>query len=73
VANFRAAKDSRHKLTVYPNLLKNRQLRTVNVVCVADITYIRIHSSFVYLAAILDPHSRRIVDWAISTTHSAFV
>jgi putative transposase len=58
--------DSRHKLPVYPNLLKNRQVRTVNQVWVADITYIRIRSSFVYLAAILDLYSRRIVGWAIS-------
>src|SRR5712692_5060136 len=58
--------DSRHALPVYPNLLKNRQVRTVNQVWVADITYIRIRSSFVYLAAILDVYSRRIVGWAIS-------
>ena len=58
--------DSRHKLPVYPNLLKNRQVRTVNQVWVADITYIRIRSSFVYLAALLDLYSRRIVGWAIS-------
>jgi transposase InsO family protein len=30
------------------------------------VTYIRIRSSFVYLAAILDLYSRRIVGWAIS-------
>jgi transposase InsO family protein len=58
--------DSRHKLPVYPNLLRNCQVRTVNQVWVADITYIRIRSSFVYLAAILDLYSRRIVGWAIS-------
>jgi putative transposase len=58
--------DSRHALPVYSNLLKNRQLRAVNQVWVADITYIRIRSSFVYLAAILDLYSRKIVGWAIS-------
>ncbi len=58
--------DSRHALPVYPNLIKNRQVRAVNQVWVADITYIRIQSSFVYLAAILDLYSRRIVGWAIS-------
>ncbi len=58
--------DSRHKLPVYPNLLKNRQVCTVNAVWVADITYIRIRSSFVYLAAILDLYSRRVVGWALS-------
>jgi transposase InsO family protein len=58
--------DSRHALPVYPNLIKNRQVRAVNQVWVADITYIRIRSSFVYLAAILDLYSRKIVGWAIS-------
>ena len=58
--------DSRHALPVYPNLIKNRQVRAVNQVWVADITYIRIRSSFVYLAAILDLYSRKVVGWAIS-------
>jgi putative transposase len=58
--------DSQHRLSVYPNLIKNRQLRAVNEVWVADLTYIRIRSSFVYLAALLDLYSRRIVGWAIS-------
>ena len=58
--------DSRHALPVYPNLIKNRQVNAINQVWVADITYIRIRSSFVYLAAILDLYSRRIVGWAIS-------
>jgi putative transposase len=58
--------DSRHALPVYPNLIKNRQIRAINQAWVADITYIRIRSSFVYLAAILDLYSRRIVGWAIS-------
>jgi len=58
--------DSRHTLPVYQNLVKNRQVRGINEVWVADITYIRIRSSFVYVAAILDLYSRRIVGWAIS-------
>ena len=58
--------DSRHTLPVYPNLLRKRQVRAVNQVWVADITYIRIRSSFVYLAAILDIYSRKVVGWAIS-------
>jgi putative transposase len=58
--------DSRHAFPVYPNLIKNRQVRALNQVWVADITYIRIRSSFAYLAAILDLYSRRIVGWAIS-------
>jgi transposase InsO family protein len=58
--------DSAHKLQIYPNLLRKRQIRSVNQVWVADITYIRIRSSFVYLAAILDLYSRKVVGWAIS-------
>jgi len=58
--------DSRHTLPVYPNLIKNRQIRALNQAWVADITYIRIRSSFIYLAALLDLYSRRIVGWAIS-------
>ena len=58
--------DSRHRLPVYPNLLKKRQVRSINEVWVADITYIRIRSSFVYLAALLDLYSRRVVGWAVS-------
>jgi len=58
--------DSRHALPVYPNLLKKRQVRAVNQTWVADITYIRIRASFVYLAAILDLYSRKVVGWAIS-------
>ena len=58
--------DSFHTLQVYPNLIKNLQLRAINQIWVADITYIRIRSSFVYLAAILDLYSRKIVGWAIS-------
>ena len=58
--------DSKHQLPIYPNLIKNRKVRALNEVWVADITYIRIRSSFVYLAAILDLYSRRIVGWAIS-------
>jgi transposase InsO family protein len=64
--SFVRTTDSRHALPVYPNLLKNRQVCAVNQVWVADLTYIRIRSSFVYLAALLDLYSRRIVGWAIS-------
>jgi putative transposase len=63
---FIATTDSRHTLPVYPNLIKKRKVRAVNQVWVADITYIRIRSSFVYLAAILDLYSRKVVGWAIS-------
>ena len=38
-----------------------------NQVWLSDITYIRIRTGFVYLAAVLDAFSRRIIGYAIST------
>jgi len=39
----------------------------LNQVWLTDITYIRIRTGFVYLAAILDAYSRRVIGYAIST------
>jgi len=58
--------DSKHKFRVYPNLLKGREVTGLNQVWVADITYIRILTGFVFLAVILDVFSRRVVGWALS-------
>jgi putative transposase len=58
--------DSKHGFPVYPNLLKGREVTAVNQVWVADITYIRILTSFVFLAVILDVFSRRVVGWALA-------
>ena len=58
--------DSTHGLPVYPNLILGMTVTDVNELWVADITYIRIATGFVYLAVILDVFSRRIVGWALS-------
>lgn len=58
--------DSEHDHGYAPNLLPGMRLTGVNQVWVADITYIRILTGFVYLAAILDLFSRKVVGWAIS-------
>ena len=56
---------SKHTMAVSPNVL-NRQFEQAlpNQVWVADITYIRTRSGWLYLAAVLDLHSRKIVGWA---------
>ena len=59
--------DSRHRFPRYPNLIKGMIINRLNQVWVADITYIRIRTGFVYLAAILDACSRRVIGYAIST------
>lgn len=58
--------DSRHGLPVYPNRLAGVELTAPNQAWVADITYIRLRSDFVYLACILDAYSRRCVGWHLS-------
>jgi transposase InsO family protein len=58
--------DSKHGLPVYQNLIKDKSITGVNQVWLADITYIRIRHGFVYLAAILDSFSRKVIGYAIS-------
>jgi putative transposase len=58
--------DSHQGHRVYPNLLQNLAVTGPNQVWAADITYIGIRNSFVYLAVILDLFARRVVGYAIS-------
>jgi len=60
--------DSHHRFPRYPNLLKGLIVSRLNQVWLADITYIRIRTGFVYLAAILDAFSRRVIGYAVSTS-----
>ncbi len=60
--------DSRHGLRVYPNLAKGFQPAAGNQLWVADITYIRLRTEFVYLAVILDAWSRKVIGWALGRT-----
>ena len=60
--------NSQHNLQIYPNLTKNLVVSTINQLWVSDITYIRILTGFVYLAAILDACSRKAVGYALAET-----
>ncbi len=57
--------DSRHTLKVYVNLAARMQPTAINQLWIADITYIRLAGEFVYLAAVLDRYSRRVVGWSL--------
>jgi transposase InsO family protein len=59
--------DSRHRFPRYPNLVKGVSINRLNQVWLADITYIRIRTGFVYLAVILDAFSRKVIGYAVST------
>ncbi len=65
-----ATTNSKHHNKIYSNLIKDKELTGINQVWCADITYIRILNGFVYLSAIIDIYSRKIVGYAISKTLS---
>jgi len=65
---FVVTTDSKHEFEVYLNLASHLKLTGINQLWVADITYIRLQSEFVYLAVILDAFSRKVVGWALERT-----
>jgi putative transposase len=68
---FLATTDSDHNDPIFPDLARGRIVDGPNQIWVADITYIAIAVGFVYLAAILDAWSRRVVGYAISRSIDA--
>ena len=68
---FVVTTDSNHSNPIYPNVAASVQLTALNQLWVADITYIRLETEFVYLAVILDAFSRRVVGWALDRTLEA--
>ena len=70
---FVATTDSDHDDPIFPDLARDRIIDGPNQLWVADITYIAIAMGFVYLAAILDAWSRRVVGYAISRSIDARV
>jgi transposase InsO family protein len=65
---FKVTTNSNHKFEVYLNLAARIKLSGINQLWVADITYIRLKTEFVYLAVILDGFSRKVVGWALDRT-----
>lgn len=53
---------------VFPYLLRHRTITQPNEVWAMDITYIPMARGFVYLAAVLDWASRRVLSWRVSIT-----
>jgi hypothetical protein len=63
--------DSDPDLEVHLNLASRMKLNGINQLWVADITYIRLHREFVFLAVILDAFSRKVVGWELDRTLAA--
>ncbi|MET1257637.1 IS3 family transposase, partial [Aliikangiella maris] len=64
---FKATTNSRHNKPVAPNLLA-RQFSPIraDIAWVADITYIWTDEGWLYLATVIDLHSRKIIGWSMS-------
>ena len=65
---FIATTNSNHSLKTYPNLAKYTIVDRIDRLWCADIIYIRILTAFIYLAAIIDAFSHKIVGYAIGKT-----
>ena len=56
---------------VYPYLLKGLDINRPDMVWATDITYIPMKRGFMYLVAIMDWHSRKVLSWRLSNTLDA--
>jgi putative transposase len=65
---FVVTTDSNHGRKVYPNLKGEMVPTGIDQLWVADITYIRLQSEFIYLAVVIDAYSRRVIGWALDRT-----
>ena len=68
---FVATTDSNHDHQIYANLVPGLEITGINQLWVADITYIRLYSEWIYLAVVLDAYSRRCIGWALDRTLEA--
>jgi putative transposase len=68
VTPFRKLTKSRKEHKKYPYLLKDLKVSRSNQVWATDITYLRLNGGYVYLTAIIDLYSRKILSWEISNT-----
>ena len=62
-------KNPAHK--IYPYFLKDLAITRPNQVWCTDITYIKMQRGFLYLVAIMDWHSRKVLSWRLSNTMDA--
>lgn len=56
---------------VYPYLLRNLKIERSNQVWTLDITYIPMRKGFMYLVAVIDLHSRFVLNWSVSNVMDA--
>lgn len=57
--------DSRHRLSIVGNLARGLVPTGLDQLWVADITYVRLKETFIYLAIVIDAFSRKVIGWAL--------
>ena len=57
-----------HQHKIYPYLLRDLEIDHVNQVWCTDITYIPMRKGFLYLVAVMDWHSRKVLSWRLSNS-----
>jgi putative transposase len=69
---FKVSTDSNHRLPVAPNLLgQNFDADKPNQKWAGDITYLYTSEGWLYLAVMIDSHSRAVIGWSMSTRMTA--
>jgi putative transposase len=56
---------------IYPYLLRGLAINRANQVWAMDITYVPMRKGFMYLCAVIDVHTRYVVNWSLSNTMTA--
>ena len=68
---FKASKNAKHNYPVAPNLIKQDfSAPAPNKLYLSDISYIKTKEGWLYLAAVLDAYTRKIVGWSMSKRQS---
>lgn len=69
---FRKTTDSSHLLPIAQNRVRRRfsvnEIQTTDQIWAGDITYLRTHEGWLYLAVVLDLASRRVIGWSMAST-----
>jgi transposase InsO family protein len=50
----------------YPNLIVGKRITGPNQIWATDVTYIKLRYQFIYLSAVIDLYTRKIVGWSLS-------
>ena len=73
VQGYRAKANIHHQYARHPNRLWHTRLTHPNQAWVGDITYLRVGSTWRYLAIVMDAYTRRILAWTLTSQRTASV